>query len=287
MRMKAFRLCFAGVLAAVCSLAVPMNSAADPVFVNEVQVSEAVGTGVDFIGGASGSVENIAESFKNALLDNSNEKQLDGLVQGLEKVSFESGWAKQVGKLKKIAGVAGFLSKAIGSLGDGQLAGELVAAVQAQDRVAFQNIIADKLTSMAADFIAGQISKLVYKHATGVAATGLISGGFTLLWAGVEFAAGVFVDAYGGELIKKAIESTFINDLLLDLGGSIYDSMFSREQSGEEKKSQGEGNEVIDDGNGMMCRPGEGPFDSNPEGDRKESGNRENRYQGLAPIKLF
>lgn len=38
---------------------------------------------------------------------------------------------------------------------------------------------------------------------------------------------------------------------------------------------------------GKVSNSGEGPFDSNPEGDRKESGNRENRYQGLTPIKLF
>lgn len=287
MKMRMFRAWCSGLLAAVCSIAAPMTVAAAAGNGNEAQVQEAIGKGVDYFGSSSGSVESIAEAFADALRDNSNEKQLDGLVKGLENVGIEGGWAKQIGKLKKIGGVANFLSKAVNSLNNGVVAGDLIAAAQNRDRTAFQQIIADQLTGMAADFIAGQISNLVYKHATGVAATGLVSGGWTLIWAGVEFAAGVFIDAYGGGLIQEAIQTTFINDLLLDLGGAIYDSIFSDKESGEEGTSSDNGNGSPDDGNGMMCKPGDDPFDSQPESDGGESGEKKGRYQGLKDIKLF
>lgn len=236
---------------------------------------------IDHGGSLAGSVESIAEKLGEALDKNATGDQVDALVDALSKVKVKGAdKAGKVASLGKIKGVAGFLSKAVKALKYGPSAGKLIAAAQNRDRAAFQQVVADTLTSMAADFIAGQISGLLYKHATGSLAAGLVTGGSSLILAGVEFAAGLLIDQFAGDIIKDGLQGSFVQGLLLDLGGLIYDTMFGNEDG-------------QDPGNGQVSPPGDDPgggdhpgFETPPEsGDGKPG--TEDRYQGLKALRLI
>lgn len=270
MKLQNVKLLLSALLLASFFATAPTGLAADSSGTSTEQSSGIGGPVVDHIGSGLGSVKSVAEELGKALDENASGGQIDALVDALSKVHFKSDKAAQVAQLGKIKGVAGFLSNAVKVLRYGEAGGKLISAVQNRDRAAFQQVVADTLTGAAADFIAGKLSGLLYKHGTTSLIAGLATGGSSLILAGVEFGAGFLIDQFGGKLIKDVLQKSFVQDLLLKLGGKIYDVIVGTEDE---------------------PAPDRGPLDDEPDPnsdtDPTPGSTSKGRFQGLKPIKIL
>lgn len=247
-----------------------------------------IGEVVDGFQGVAEDVSNVSNKLHKVLADKNNDETRDFIMELLDKVGVDGGWAKQIGTIKKIKGSSEFISKALTGLSRGAKAMELIAAFNDGDKEVFKDIVADEITSLVASWLGEIVSKAIITKGQGVVVGSLAGGPIAMILA----EAGVLIGGWAaGEttewLVEMTVNETNLRDYLEQLGGAIYDGLKgdSEEEKGDAAVDDGSGSS--DDGNGMMCKPGDDPFDSQPESDGGESGKKADRYQGLKEIKLF
>ena len=106
----------------------------------DVATVSAVAETVDPYGEAADKVSDTAEALSGALEKMSNDpKTLDGIMKALDKVGLKGNVGEKLGKLSKIKGVAGALSKVITALKVGATGLTLAEAYKKGDKEGFKN----------------------------------------------------------------------------------------------------------------------------------------------------
>lgn len=229
------------------------------------QAQKVLGQAQDFVDDTNSNVSNAKDLLENALSAAKDSGALKDLVAKLEKVGLGD-------KLEKIGGVADKIGNVLDIIKGAETAYELIDAFQDNDRERFAELIADGITNMTADFLADKASKWLYKQGAVTAGAGIVTGGTSLILAGVELAGGWVLSQYGSDWISSLMDKEPIRGLLLDLGGWIYDMMKGKPE---------------DDGNGQMCKPDDSdPFDSQPEGGHGDSSGKKEKFQGLKKLEI-
>lgn len=246
-------------------------SSFETVRAEDSQSQDNIGQIADITTTVGGNVKDCSESLSEFLSTTTDEQALDLVVGALEKAGLDGGWAKQIGGLKKFAGIAGKLLDAI-------TVGDTVRQLSNvwDDRAAFSSVFADQMTGYAADAVSGLVSGLIKTYGTALIAGGTVvapgigtiiaTGGVWLVsWAGGELAGWAFEKIAGTEVIRDGMEN---------LGGIIWDWFHN-----------GGG----DDGSGQKGKPGDepSPFDSQPESGTGDSSGKKEHFQGLKPFKLL
>ena len=205
-----------------------------------------------------------------------------------DKVGVDGGWAKQIGAIKRIKGSSEFISKALTGLSRGAKAMELIAAFNDGEKEVFKDIVADEITSLVASWLGEIVSKAIITNLQSVVVGSLAGGPIAMILAEAGVLVGGWVAGETTEwLVEMTVNETALRDYLEQLGGAIYDGLKGDSEGEKGDAAVDDGNGSPDDGNGMMCKPGDDPFDSQPESDGGESGEKKGRYQGLKDIKLF
>ena len=229
------------------------------------QGDSGIGKVVDVGQNVGGTLQGFSEDLADLLASTKDEKALDILVGALKKAHVGDGWAKQIGNLRKFAGIAGKLLTVVNA---GNNIKTLYDAFD--DRAAFQDAFADIATDLAAEIVGDAVSLWVKS-----AGTSLIVGG-TVVAPGVGTliaTGGVWLLSWAaGEatqwVVKKIVGMDDIRNAIKEVGGVIWDALHP--------SSGGHGDE-----------DGKGPFDGQPDDDTTDPNGSNGRYQGLKPIKLL
>ena len=172
---------------------------------------------VDTASTGVGSTKAVADTLNSILRDHAD--AAPDLVNLLDKMGLDGGWAKQIGALKKISGkleVIGFV------LDHGDTVVQLTSAYQNKNRDEFAKIIADKMIEIVAQTTGGLAGKLFYSKVPGAIAAAIVTGGWSILAA-----PGLIVGGYIAEDQTKEFVSSILRkncyDLLQEYGQTIYD----------------------------------------------------------------
>ena len=243
---------------------------ATSLYAASAQSTDNIGEIVDVTTDVGGDVKDCAESISQFLADTNDEQALDILVNALKKAGLKGGWAKQIGQLKQFAKYAGRLLDAI-KIGDTvrQLSNVW------DDRAAFSSVFADQMTEYASDTVGALVSEAVKYGGTALIAGSTIvapgvgtivaTGGVWLVsWIAGEVAERVFELVCGTEVIRSGMES---------IGGFIWDLFHNPGDS--------------DDDSDKVCKPGDDPFDDDPDNGGDSKSGRANSYQGLKALRLI
>ena len=265
--MKIIYACRSLFLAFFCATAVlaPMS----PTFANTVETVESTSV-VDAMGDAADKVKDVSEALANALADKATDpKTLDSLMSGLDKMGVKGGWAKKIGKLSKVKGVASTFSTAISLLKAGATGKTLVDAYRAGNKELFRNTVADAITSLSAGTISTIVTALWAKAGGAIVAGLALTGPGAIIAGGVVLVSGWYMSNKVDEWITNYMNNGEMRDSLLKLGDSIWDAM---NEGGKNPVGKGDGESD--------------PFDAQPENSPGETGS-EGRYQGLRPLNLI
>ena len=223
-----------------------------------------VGKSLDFFKTGNELVSDTAENLSIALSKAKNDDVLDALVKAVEKAGIDGGWAQQIGKLKSIAKSAGSVAKVLGlaitALEVKDIYDELVRlrAGGEQNKETFKKLVADAITEKSAEIIGGVVQGTVTTTGTALVAPSAPSVvGFVILEGCVLVTGWVSGEATEWAW-SKLLHQEAIRNLLLDLGEFIWD------HAGVDGKTDGG---VGPGGNGQVCKPGDDPFDGEPEND--------------------
>lgn len=243
--------------------------------------SEAASEVVDLYGQYSGNLSEFSGKLADAVAGTKDNATLDNIVGALDQVGLESGWAKQIGALRKIGQVFDIFSKAIDLINKVDTAQDLYDAFKAGDKETFSNIVADQITEFAAGQLSSLFTKIVYTEGMKLVVASSAGGPVSMILTG----AGVFIVGWvGAYAIEQGVEWLMdreaIRNVLVGIGDAIWDALGGN------------------DGNDMMCKPDDNPddpFNSNPQnqggnssgGTNNGSSGKKDGYQGLKPIHLF
>lgn len=236
---------------------------ADTNIVSKSSVSDNSVNPYEVVDTASGIVSNsksVIDTINTVLKDKKYADASPDLVKLLDSLGLEGGWAKQIGKLKKISGKLDIIEKV---LKHGNTAVQLSEAYSAGDREKFTQIIADTMIDVVAGIAGGLAGKLFYSRVPGAIAAAIVTGGWSIIAA-----PGLIVGGYIAEDQTKQFVTSLLKkhayELLTAFGGKIYDVV-----------------------NGMMTQDSdsieEGLLPSTEEGGNN-SGN--NTDQGAKPVML-
>ena len=274
--LKSIPLLFLGLMAAVA----PLNTA----HADDSVADDGIGQVVNVAKNTTDALKDASTSIADLMAKTTDEEALDILVASLKKAGMNPTWAKQIGDLRKFAGVAKKLVKVL-------QASEYAARLNDSwnDRVEFSEATADILTEMAAEAIGETVSEVVaakFGPAIIAAGTTWFPGVGTIVAAG-----GVWVMKWGvGKLAEKGAEKVFDTEVIRkgmeEIGGYIWDYFHHGPSESDDRESR----EPEDGGSGQVCRPGDDPFDTEPaDGNAKGGGNGPSRtgYQGIKGIQVF
>ena len=227
------------------------------------QGESGIGKVVDVGQNVGGTLQGFSEDLADLLASTKDEKALDILVGALKKAHVGDGWAKQIGNLRKFAGIA---DKLLTIVNVGSNMKTLYDAFD--DRAAFQDAFA---TDLAAELVGDAVSLWVKSAGTALVVGGTVvaPGVGTLIATGgvwlLSWAAGNATEW----VVKKIVGIDDIRNAIEEVGGVIWDALHhpAKDDGGDPEE-------------------GPGPFDGQPDSGNG-NGNSKGRYQGLKPIKLL
>lgn len=229
---------------------------------------------VDPFGEAADKVSDVSEHMSDALTKMSNDpKTLDGIMKALDKVGLKGNVGEKLGKLSKIKGVAGALSKVISALKIGSTGLTLAEAYKKGDKEGFKKAVADALTELAGTAVSAAVTAAITATGTAITGASLVSGPGALVVGGVCLVGGWILSDLAAGAVKDMISDGVVRNAFEDVGEALWDAMNGG------GKGSGSGGGAAD------------PFDSEPEGGGSggSSGNDGNRrgYHGLKPLNLI
>ena len=233
---------------------------------------------VDPYGEIADKVSDTAEALSDTLEKLSNDPTtLNKIMGALDKVGLKGNLGEKLGKLSKIKGVAGALSKVISALKIGATGATLVEAYNKGDKEGFKKAVADALTELSGTAISAAVTAVI--TATGSAITGaaITTGPGVAIVGGVCLVGGWILSDLAADAVKDLIGDSVVRTAFEDVGEALWDAM-----KGNGSGAPGTG---VAAGNGKSGGDDSDPFASEPEGAGGGSGSA-GKYQGLRSLNL-
>ena len=232
---------------------------------------------VDPYGEIADKVSDTAEALSNSLEKLSNDPTtLNKIMGALDKVGLKGSLGEKIGKLSKIKGVAGALSKVISALKIGATGATLVEAYNKDDKEGFKKAVADALTELSGTAVSAAVTALI--TATGSAITGaaVTTGPGVAIVGGVCLIGGWILSDVAADAVKDMIGDSAVRTAFEDVGEALWNAM----------KGDG-GGSGTGGATGTGADSDSDPFASEPEGGAGGSSGSAQKFQGLKPLRLL
>ncbi len=188
---------------------------------------------VDAASTGVGSTKAVVDTLNSVLRDHA--EAAPDLVNLLDKMGLDGGWAKQIGVLKKISGKLDVIDVV---LEHGDTVVQLTSAYQDKNRDEFAKIIADKMIEIVAQAAGGLAGKLFYSKVPGAIAAAIVTGGWSILAAPGLIVGGHIAEDQTKEFVSSILRKNCY-DLIQEFGQTIYDILDAKKREATDSIPEG------------------------------------------------